>query len=505
MKIFSAEKIRKCDEFTIENEPVSSINLMERAAEVCTKWLVSNSKNNEKFFVFCGKGNNGGDGFAIARLMYEKGYDITVFTNLSTEKFSTNASVNLSKIKEISGIEIFDFSEVSSVKFPLECTFIDAIFGSGLKGILDGTTAEVVQFLNKKECRKIAVDIPSGLLSDDIPKEGSVIFKADHTLSFQFWKKTFLHSETAFFCGKIHILDIGLSGKYIHETPSSEFIICEKLIKTIYRPRPHFSHKGDFGKTCIAAGSFGKIGAAVLAVSAALRSGSGLTFALSPKCGFEILQTTCPEAMFVDGGENKVTRLNVEEDWFFATGPGLGTDSETAEKLLEFINKYEKPLVLDADALNIISADKKRLKTIPAGSIITPHPKEFERLFGKTHNSFERTRLAQIKSQELKIIIILKGHHTQIITPDEKIFYNITGNSGMAKGGSGDVLTGILVSLLAQGYSSEETAVLGTWLHGKAGDFASEKYGKEAMLASDLINEIGTVFKQLNNDEENLL
>ncbi|HOB25066.1 MAG TPA: NAD(P)H-hydrate dehydratase, partial [Kaistella sp.] len=343
----------------------------------------------------------------------------------------------------------------------------------------------------------ISIDIPSGLFADKMMKEETVVFKADETLSFQFWKKSFLHPETGVFCGNINILDIGLGKEFIQKEPSENFVIDETLIRNIYKPHNEFSNKGTYGKTTVVAGSFGKMGAAVLATKAALKSGSGLTFTLAPKCGYEILQTTCPEAMYLYGGEDFISHFDVEENSVVGIGPGLGTDPETENTFLEFLKNYSKPLVLDADALNIISKNTGNLRFIPKNSIITPHPKEFERLFGKTENSFDRLELSKKKSEELEIFIVLKDHHTQIITPENKVYYNITGNSGMAKGGSGDVLLGLITSLLAQNYSPKNASIFGVWLHGKAGDFAAEKHSKEAMLPSDLIDELGNAFKTL--------
>ena len=497
MLIYTAKQIKKWDEFTIENEPISAQNLMERAANSCGQFIQNIFKKNESFYIFCGSGNNGGDGFAIARMLYTKGYDVTIFHQTEYAKLSKEADRNLKKAQEISGISIFDFNEVAHFKFDSNSVIVDCLFGTGLNRKLEGAVSEIVLFLNQLKFPKISIDIPSGLLSDGVSAEKSIIFQADHTLSFQSWKKTFLHPETGVYCGKVHILDIGLSKEFIKKEKSSEFVIDEEFIKTIYQPRVAFSHKGSFGKCMIVAGSYGKIGAAVIATKAALKSGSGITITLAPKCGFEILQSTCPEAMFISGGNNFIDNIDIEEGFEVGIGPGLGTNKETEKAVLKFIEKYRNPLVLDADALNILAKNQENLKMIPKNSIITPHPKEFERLFGETRNSFERLKLAQIKAAELGIFIVLKDHHTQICTPNNKVFYNISGNSGMAKGGSGDALLGIISALLAQKYSSENAAIFGVWLHGKAGDCAAEKFSKEAMLPTDLINELGNVFQFL--------
>ena len=412
---------------------------------------------------------------------------------------SPDAEINFKRTKDISGIEFLDFREVKKFQFEKESVIIDALFGTGLNKAIEGKSAELIKELNELKFPKISIDIPSGLFADEVSDKNSVVFKADETLSFQFWKKAFLHAETGQFCGKINILDIGLSSEFIENEISDSFVIDEGLVRGIYRPRQEFSHKGNFGKTVIAAGSSGKMGAAVLATQAALKSGSGLTFTLAPQCGYEILQTACPEAMFLEGGQDFISSFDVDEDHTIGIGPGLGTALETQNAFLTFLKTCTKPLVLDADAINILAKNPEKLKLIPKNSVITPHPKEFARLFGKTENSFERLKLAKEKATELEIYIILKDHHTQIITPEGNVFYNLTGNSGMAKGGSGDVLLGIVTSLLAQNYSVQDAALFGVWLHGKAGDFAAEKHSKEAMLASDLIREIGNVFKCLNS------
>ncbi|WP_209389712.1 NAD(P)H-hydrate dehydratase [Chryseobacterium sp. RR2-3-20] len=498
MKFFSAELIRKADLFTIENEPISSVNLMERAAISCTEWISINFKLNTKFAIFCGNGNNGGDGFAIARLLSSQGFNVQVYTDEKTNKFSDDALINFKRLKNISEIQLKDFDEFEKMTLESHVIIIDALFGTGLSRKLEGKYQKLVEDLNKIKNTKISIDIPSGMFADTRNEENDVIFKSDVTLSFQFWKKAFLHPESGNFAGKVIVLDIQLSEDFIFKTPSDDFVIDDELINGIFKPRKEFSHKGTYGKSILIGGSYGKIGAISLAVKSALKSGSGLTFALAPKCGVEILQTLAPEAMFIEGGEKNVTEINIVDDAIYGIGPGLDIDSLTAKALIQFLKNYSKPLILDADALNILAQNPENLQNIPSRSIITPHPKEFERLFGRTQNSFERLDLAKNKAEELDIYIVLKDHHTQVITPEKKVFYNITGNSGLAKGGSGDVLTGIITSLLAQKYSQEKAAILGVWLHGKAADLAAEKYSKESMQPTDVISELGNVFLELN-------
>lgn len=504
MKIFTAEQIRNCDQYTIKNEPVSSVQLMERAAETCVEWISENCNHHRNFAIFCGNGNNGGDGFAIARMLFQKGFDVDVFTNTKA-KFSPDAQENFKQIKEISGITIREFKESSGYRFDSRTVIIDALFGTGLSRSLDGDVEDLVEFLNQKKNIKISIDLPSGLLADAVSDSDSVVFMADYTLSFQFWKKSFLHVETGKSAGKVQVLDINLNQDYIEETETKDAVIDDEVIKNIFKIRNEFSHKGTYGKATIVGGSHGKMGAAVLSTRAALKTGAGLTFTVAPKCGYEILQISDPEAMFIEGGKDFIESFDVDEETVCGIGPGLGTHEKTADSLLKFLKNYSKPLILDADALNIIAQDSENINLIPEKSIITPHPKEFERLFGKTKNSFERTEVAKNKSQDLNIYIVLKDHHTQIITPEGKVFYNITGNSGLAKGGSGDILTGIITSFLAQQYTEQEAAVLGVWFHGRAAEFASEKHSKESMLPSDVINEFGNVFSELNIKVKKLL
>jgi NAD(P)H-hydrate epimerase len=496
MKILNARQIHEWDEYTIKNEPISSIELMERAAGKCADWIEENDLLGKRFLVFCGKGNNGGDGLAIARMLSKKQCTVSVyileFGHLGTEDFQ----VNLERLHQFPKVEIkFMQAEEHFPVIRADEIAVDALFGSGLNRPLEGVTLKLVAHINHSRCKIISIDVPSGLPIDQAAN-GNVI-EATYTLSFQIFKLAFLMQENAAFIGKVQVLDIGLHPGFYELAETVYEMIDEEIISSIYKPRNRFAHKGNFGHALIVAGSYGKMGAAVLCTKACLRSGAGLTTCHIPKCGYEIMQSVVPEAMVMtDFNSSFVTKIESDLDKFdgIGIGPGIGTASETKKFLHDLFDAYKKPVVLDADALNIISTDPSLIKKIPPSSILTPHPKEFERLFGKTENGFQQLQLAQQKSKELNLVIVLKSHHTSICTPGGKTYFNNTGNAGMAKGGSGDVLTGILTAIICRVKDSIEAAVLGVYLHGLAGDFAAEKYSEEAMVAGDIIENLGNAF-----------
>lgn len=500
VKILSAADIRAWDQYTIQHEPVASIDLMERAAYECVSWILKHYPAAPSFAVFCGKGNNGGDGLAIARMLRGRNYPVSVYILEFGHKGTDDFQTNLARLQQLAAPNIhFIQSENNFHPIPQEQVVIDALFGSGLNRALEDVTAKLVEHINHSGAEIISIDIPSGLFTDRSSK-GNMTARADHTLSFQCYKPAFLVAENASSIGDVHILDIGLHPDFLKTLSLPYELIDSTIIQSVYRPRNRFAHKGNFGHALLAAGSYGKMGAAVLTSNACLRSGVGLLTCHVPKCGYDILQTAAPEAMVMtDFNSSFLTKIEEDITKYDAIGigPGIGTASETRMLVRDIFDAYRSPMVLDADALNCISLQKDFLKLIPAGSILTPHPKEFERLFGKTVNDFERQELALQKANELKVVIALKGHHTFIATTDNKGFYNSTGNAGMATGGSGDVLTGMLTGLLAQGYSSIETAILGTFLHGRAGDIAAEKLSMESMVAGDIIEAIGSAFKNI--------
>jgi hydroxyethylthiazole kinase-like uncharacterized protein yjeF len=497
VKVFNAEQIRRWDQYTIRHEPVDSINLMERAAKACAAWLDENYPD-QPLTIFCGKGNNGGDGLAIARLLSVRRINVYIleFGHKGTDDFQTN----LSLLHQHPAIEIrFIQTEEHLRHLDFSGVVIDALFGSGLNRALEGITAELVSQINQSGSPVVSIDIPSGMFADK-SSAGNVQVVAKHTLSFQVFKPAFLAAENAAYCGDVHILDIGLHPAFYDTEPAAYELTDETIMQRIYKPRNRFSHKGTFGHALLVAGSYGKIGAAVLSAEACLRSGAGLVSCHLPRCGYEIMQASLPEVMVstdVNHSVNTHIETGLEVYKAIGIGPGLGTAAETRALLQAIFTSYKKPVVLDADALNSIAKEPGLLPQVPAASILSPHPKEFQRLFGDTANEFERLQLASAKAKELGLVIILKGHHTLIALPDGKMFFNSTGNAGMATGGSGDVLTGILTSLLAQGYSSADAAVFGVYLHGLAGDLAAKELSMEAMIAGDLTRYIGKAFLEI--------
>jgi hydroxyethylthiazole kinase-like uncharacterized protein yjeF len=500
MQIFSASQIHQWDEYTIENEPISSIGLMERAARACFTWLMAKDYGKRNYTIFCGKGNNGGDGLAIARMLSMNGETAVVYIPEFGHKGTNDFQQNLASLHTTNTVIRFISTREGIHPVPKDDIIIDAIFGSGLNRKPTDLNEVIISHINNSGCEIISIDIPSGISADTSSKDHAHVI-ADHTLTFQQYKLAFLMPENEEACGQVHVLNIGLHPGFAAEKRSNDQLVDRQLIKNIYKTRKDFGHKGSFGHALIIAGSYGKIGASILATNACLRSGVGLCTVHVPVCGYEIMQTACPEAMTeTDEGKNFNIRLINETTRYTSVGigPGLGQEAQTLSLLKNLISNYQQPMVIDADALNLISNNKELLDQLPEGSVLTPHPKEFERLFGKSNDDFERMQTAMKMARRLKVIIVLKGHFTLIATP-EQCYFNTTGNSGMATGGTGDTLTGILTGLLAQKYQPAEAAILAVYLHGLAGDIAAGHKGKEALIASDLIASMGTAFLEIKN------
>jgi len=501
MKVLLTEQIRAADAYTIAHEPVASIDLMERAARACAEWLSEHFPTSIRFQIFCGMGNNGGDGLAIARLLLQRGYACKCHIIAYRSEYSPDCATNLSRLKS-AGIDVQMIQQKDDLHTPsVDEVLIDAVLGTGIHRPADGLIADYIEWINSLPNTCIAIDLPSGLPADG-PAEGFRRVRAHFTLTFENYKLNLLLPQTGKDAGKVYVLPIGLDRAFWDAADTPYHTLDDTAIEQIYRPRQPFTHKGSYGHAVLICGSKGKMGAAVLATGACLRSGAGLTTICVPPEGYAILQTTHPEALctILDPVSNLSETLgNAERYRAVGIGPGLSTSSLSLHMLQQTLDWYRRPMVLDADALNLIAQHPQLLHKVPPHSLLTPHPREFERLFGPTANDQERLALLRHKAQERQLIIILKDHHSCIALPDGNCYFNTTGNPGMATGGSGDVLTGLLVGLLAQGYMPHETALLGVYLHGLAGDIAAAQLSEEALLAGDITAFLGKAFQTIRS------
>jgi ADP-dependent NAD(P)H-hydrate dehydratase / NAD(P)H-hydrate epimerase len=499
MKVLTSSQMKALDALTIEHEPIASIDLMERASRAFVSWFTPKFDGTCKIAVVCGTGNNGGDGLAIARMLHDWGYAVTVWI-ISSDSQSPDFKTNLQRLDQ--KIARFDFTANSQKGlFNNVDVVIDAIFGTGLSRSTEGVYAQVIDCVNQSPAVKVAVDVPSGLRTDE-PSSGMIV-RADYTVTFQLPKLAFFLPQNYQYTGEWTIVDIGLNKKSIADTATPYHFIQKKDVKKIIKQRSKFDHKGTYGHALLIAGSHGKMGACVLSGRAALRSGVGLLTIHAPSVGYEIIQTAVPEAMTTtDAGEKHLTNLSGDLTKYnsIGIGPGLGQDPQTVKALETLLRSYTRPIVFDADALNILAAKSEMLHLIPQNSILTPHPKEFERLVGEWKNDFDKLEKLRNFAASIKGYVILKGAFTAIATPQKTIFFNSTGNPGMATGGTGDVLTGILTGLLAQNYSSENCCLLGVFLHGLAGDLAAIDKGMTSMIASDLAEYLPAAYKKLNRE-----
>ena len=503
MKIFRNQQIKEIDDYTIKNEPVSSPDLMERAADQLFKWYINNFDRSRKIIIFAGPGNNGGDGLALARMLSVNRFTTELFFVKISEKKSDDWNHNYRRLEKETEVR---FTAIDNIEqFPFigsDDIIIDAIFGSGLTRNVEGLAELVIKKINQTGNQVISIDIPSGLFGEDNSTNdpGSIV-RADFTLSFEFPKLCFMFEENAGYTGDWRILPIGLSKTAIRNTTSRFSYLEDKDIFSILNKRQKFDHKGKFGHGLLIAGSSGKIGAAVLGARAALRTGIGLLTCHVPGCGYQVIQTSIPECMVtIDKNESVFSDHEPSEKFDAAgIGPGIGTDPLTQKAFHNFIINNSKPLVIDADGINILGLNKNWLSSLQPGTILTPHLKEFERISGKSGNSYQRLEKQMEFAAKYNCIIVLKGACSSVVTPSGNVYFNSTGNPGMATAGSGDVLTGMILSLLAQGYSPENSAVIGVYLHGLAGDVAAGKSGFESVIASDIIENIGYAFLKLRN------
>ena len=505
MKIFSTNQLYKADKITIKKQKIRSTDLMERAGNECFNWLHQKIQGAPfPIHVFCGIGNNGGDGLVIGRLLMLHGYNVKIYIANFTDKRSKDFLINYNLIKDTSNE--WPFLMTSEEDFPIieeDDIIIDALFGIGLNRPPEGWVLNLIHYLNKSKAFKLAIDIPSGLYPSKVLEDPKAVIEADHTLTFQVSKLSFYLSDAAKFIPSFDVLDIGLDQEFLNNEKPIAVEIERLDIQKLYKSRNKFDHKGSYGHAYVIGGSYGKIGAQVLACKASLKIGAGLVTAYIPQCGYQILQSTIPEAMVVTDKDDKLItsiELNIKPS-AIGIGMGMGTDKKTVLALEKFFLENKSPLLIDADALNCISKHKFLRDSMPMNSILTPHPGELKRLIGDWNNDFQKIELAKEFSKEHQVIIIIKGANTLIVAGDD-LYFNTTGNPGMATAGSGDVLSGIITGLLAQGYKPLDASLFGVYLHGSAGDLASGYLGFEALIASDIINTLGTAYIKLFEEEQ---
>lgn len=499
INIFSAEQIKAWDQYTIEHEPISSIDLMERAANAFVKDFVDKFFSIKSVDIVCGPGNNGGDGFAIGRLLVNEGYKVSCHLIDFGSKLSPDCRENYRRFESLGSLNII--RHINTLKLSNELV-VDSLFGSGLNRLATGLAEEVIQVINQREVPVVSVDIPSGLFSDKVNVSVQIV-QADYTITFQVPKLTFLIPESGKFLGDWKAVDIGLHVDFLKlESPMYSMLEKEDVVGFLPK-RKKFDHKGSFGRLLVVAGSAGKMGAAYLSAKAAMKSGTGLLTVHIPKIGYTAFQSLLPEAMVsLDKDELHSSEIDsVKEFDTIAVGPGLGTDAKTKQLLKQLFTSFNKPMIIDADALNIIASERGMLELVPKGSILTPHVGEFHRLFGHHDNGLQRIEKMKKVAKTRGLIIVLKGANSVLAMPNGDAFFNSSGNSGMATAGSGDVLTGVLAGLVSQGIETSKAAMLGVFAHGWAGDIAAKKVGKTSLMASDLLSALPKVFSNVEHIE----
>lgn len=476
---------------------------MERAAKALASAIMEEWQKDTPIVVFAGPGNNGGDALAVARMMAEAGYRVSVYLFNIHNKLSDDCKVNKQRLLEQKKVE--HFTEISVNLDPPQLTkdtlVIDGLFGSGLNKPLAGGFAAMVKYINQSQSEVVAIDIPSGLMCEDNTLNiRQNIIKADLTLTLGAKKLSMLLADNQSYIGRLKVLDIGLSKEYIANADTKFHIVEEQTIKGMLRKRSDYVHKGNMGNAILFAGTYGMAGAAILSARACLRSGVGKVTVHTPRCNNSILQISVPEAIIhPDRNDDHYTTVMDTNGYnAMGIGPGLGQNETSAIAIVTQIRQALCPVVIDADALNMLASHRAGLQQLPKEVILTPHPKEFDRLHGAVCNgSYDRLQKAQQMAIRMEAYIILKGHYSALCTPDGNVYFNPTGNSGMATAGSGDVLTGVITALLARGYSQFEAAMLGMYLHGLAGDKAAELVGKESLMASDIIDALPKAFMAL--------
>ncbi len=505
MKIFTTQSTRLLDQSTIDYEPITSLDLMERAAQALTEEICKVVSPERRTYIFAGPGNNGGDALATARLLTERGYHpvVYLFNTASDHRLSSDCEMNRNRLRAVKGVDFFEITnQFTPPAIEPDDMIIDGLFGAGLREPLSGGFASLVRYINESNAFVISIDVPSGLFGEwniEVPSER--IVKARLTLTLHAPKLAFFFAENEKYVGQVRVVDIKLHPQAIAETETPYYYTMPIDIATLMRNRAKFSDKRDYGHLLLAAGQYAMMGAAVLSTKAALHSGAGLVSVHSPRCANFILQTAIPEAIYSpDEGENSIESIPLHPRYSaVAVGPGMGCNATTIAALKQLVQEIQAPLILDADALNCIAREPELLRMLPSRTILTPHIYEFERMFGAMNSDEARLKSLTHVATKYDLIMVLKGAHTAIALPDGTIHFNSSGNPGMATAGSGDVLTGIIGALLSQGYAPEEAAIIGVYLHGVAGDIAAQEESEEYITAGDIIARLGTAFKAIKS------
>lgn len=491
--ILNNRQILDWDLYTIQHEPITSIDLMERAALKCTQWILEHFTTNHNFIVFAGPGNNGGDGLAIARQLLDAGAEVQVLYDKQVNVSQDNQH-NYLRLQHTYPHSIRSYHDTLS--YNDQSIVIDAMFGTGLHSSLRSPWAERALRINAMNTTTVSIDIPSGL-SADTYIDSAVVVNAHYTLSFECFKIAFIFPETGQYCGQIILLPIGLHPHYLNTLSIQSILMDKERALSFYKVRNPFSHKGSHGHTLLACGSRGKIGAAILAANACLRSGTGLVTVLIPTQEYPILAAAVPEAMTIAYDDNHF-QIDLTKYEAIALGCGMGTHQLATDIVAQCIQKSTIPLLLDADAITILSLHPSYLDALPAQSLLTPHPIEFDRLFGHHIHSFARHQTAAMQAIERQLFILLKGRYSILYCPNGDQIVNTSGNASLAKGGSGDTLSGIIAALMAQYRDTGTAAALGMYLHGLAADYCASQSGIEAITATDICLALKEVFHQLN-------
>jgi hydroxyethylthiazole kinase-like uncharacterized protein yjeF len=502
MEILTAKQIYEVDRATIKNQEITSLDLMERAGTVCFNWIHSRLKGNPiKIHVFCGIGNNGGDGLVIARHLHQHGYNVNCYIVNFSKKRTEGFLKNFDRLKDAGVWPTMINSENEFPEISPTDVVIDAILGMGITRKVTGFTVDLLKYINSVKAYTLSIDIPSGLFADKSFSKECTILEASHTLTFQRPKIAFLLPENEPYIYTWEAINVGFDENYIAEMEVNSFTIEKEGILPIYKPRTKYSHKGIYGHSLIIGGSYGKIGSVTLASKAALTSGSGLVTSYIPKCGYDIVQTAIPEVMVEVDAEKELEFFNFKSSpTVIGVGVGIGTSEKTKKGFEKFLKSNKLPLVVDADAINIISENKDLLKLLPEDSVLTPHPLEFERLVGKWKNDHDKLKKLKAFTIENKVIVVLKGAHT-VISQQGQLYFNTSGNPALATAGSGDVLTGIVTGLIAQSYLPMQASIMGVYLHGKTSNLAMKDMSVESFTASTIIEYLGKAFMSLFIDE----